>query len=215
MFDAYCTLLQAGSLAAQDSEWLAQVQANGGILISIDGIQPEKGNQTVYLVRDVLTGRVLTADNVTSSEKEVMKRVLGPVVALGVPVLGAISDAQESIQQAIAELWPTIPHQLCQFQVLRDASQPIYEQDRKLKVEMRKAIQQRVRSVRKQLEHQQQTAIGAEQEQLAVLTDYALGVQTAVNLDGKQPFDYAGIAAYEALTAIQRSLGEVEKKGLP
>ncbi len=213
LFDAYCTLLRAASAVAQDSEWLAQVQANGGLIISIDGIQPEKGNETVYLVRDVLTGRVLTADNVTCSDKEGMKRVLAPVVALGVPVLGAISDAQESIQLAIAELWPEIPHQLCQFHVLRDASDPIYEQDRKLKVEMRKPIQQRVRAVRKQLEKQRQTATGAEQEQVEVLADYALAVQTAVNLDGKQPFDYAGIAAYDALTAIHTSLQEVEKKG--
>lgn len=215
LFDAYCTLLRAASTAAQDSEWLAQVQANGGLIISIDGIQPDKGNETVYLVRDVLTGRVLTADNVTSSDKEVMKRVLAPVVALGVPVLGAISDAQESIGLAIAALWPTIPHQLCQFHVLREASRPIYEQDRQLKVQMRKAIQQRVRPVRRQLEQQSQTATGAEQEQLAVLADYALGVQTAVNLDGKQPFDYAGIAVYDALTAIHRSLQEVEKRGRP
>ena len=213
LFDAYCTLLRAASTAAQDSDWLAQVQANGGLIISIDGIQPDKGNETVYLVRDVLTGRLLTAENVTCSDKEAMKRLLAPVVALGVPVLGAISDAQESIQLAIADLWPTIPHQLCQFHVLREASRPIYEQDRKLKVEMRKAIQQRVRAVRKQLEHQSQTATGAEQEQLEVLADYALAVQTAVNLDGKQPFDYAGIAAYDALTAIQSSLEAVEKRG--
>ncbi len=64
------------------------------------------------------------------SDKETMKRVLAPIIALGVPVLGAISDAQESIQLAIAELWPAIPHQLCQFHVLREASRPIYEQDR-------------------------------------------------------------------------------------
>ena len=70
-----------------------------------------------------------------------------------------------------------------------------------------------MRSVRKQLEKQRQTATGAEQEQLQVLADYALGVQRAVNLDGKQPFDYAGIAAYDALTAIHTSLQEVEKKG--
>jgi hypothetical protein len=213
LFDAYCTLLQAASNVGEDREWLAQVQANGGLLISIDGIQPEKGNETVYVVRDVLTGRVLTADNVTSSDKEVMKRVLAPVVSLGVPVLGAISDAQESILLAIAELWPKIPHQLCQFHVLRDASDPMYEQDRKLKVEMRKPIQQRVRSVRKQLEKQRETATGAEQEQLQVLADYALGIQTAVNLDGKQPFDYAGIAAYDALRAIHSSLQALEKKG--
>lgn len=112
VFDAYCTLLQIASAAREDSEWLTQVEANGGLIISIDGIQPDKGNETIYLVRDVLTGRVLTAENVSSSGKEVMKRVLAPVVALGVPVLGAISDAQESLQQAIAELWPTIAHQL-------------------------------------------------------------------------------------------------------
>ena len=130
LFDAYCTLLQIASAAREDSEWLTQVEANGGLIISIDGIQPDKGNETIYLVRDVLTGRVLTAENVSSSGKEVMKRVLAPVVALGVPVLGAISDAQESLEQAIAELWPNIPHQLCQFHVLREASRPIYEQDR-------------------------------------------------------------------------------------
>jgi hypothetical protein len=95
-----------------------------------DGIQPDKGNETIYLARDVLTGRLLNAENVSSSEKEVMKRVLAPVVVLGLPVLGAISDAQESLQQAIADLWPSIPHQLCQFHVLREASRPIYEQDR-------------------------------------------------------------------------------------
>ena len=156
---------------------------------------------------------MLTADNVTVSDKEMMKRVLAPVIALGVPVLGAISDAQESIQLAIAELWPTIPHQLCQFHVLREASRPIYEQDRKLKVEMRKPIQERVRKVRKQLQQQRQTATGPEAEQLAVLADYALGIQTAINLEGKQPFEYAGIAAYDALTAIHRSLEEVEKRG--
>ncbi len=52
------------------------MEANGGLIISIDGIQPDKGNETIYLVRDALTGRALSAENVTSSEKEVMKRVL-------------------------------------------------------------------------------------------------------------------------------------------
>jgi hypothetical protein len=54
LFDAYCTLLHAASAAAEDREWLAQVQANGGLIVSIDGIQPDKGNETIYLVRDVL-----------------------------------------------------------------------------------------------------------------------------------------------------------------
>src|SRR5712691_6831537 len=44
LFDAYCTLLQAGSLAAQVSRVARPSPSQWGILISIDGIQPEKGN---------------------------------------------------------------------------------------------------------------------------------------------------------------------------
>ena len=68
LFDAYCTLLRAASSAKQDRAWLAQVKAKGGIIVSVDGIQPDRGNETIYLVRDALTGRVLAAENVTSSE---------------------------------------------------------------------------------------------------------------------------------------------------
>src|ERR1700730_9353545 len=73
LFEAYCTLLRASSEAKDDGEWLEQVEKNGGIIVSVDGIQPEKGNETVYVVRDALTGRVLTAENVTSSGTAVMK----------------------------------------------------------------------------------------------------------------------------------------------
>src|SRR5947199_1562888 len=151
LFEAYCTLLRASSEAKDDEEWLAQVEKNGGIIVSVDGIQPEKGNETVYLVRDALTGRVLAAENVTSSETAVMKTLLSPVVALGVKVLGTISDAQESELKAVEELWPQVPHQVCQFHVLRDASKTAFEADKALKTAMRKALQPKVRALRKQL----------------------------------------------------------------
>src|SRR5256712_14141756 len=142
LFEAYCTLLRASSEAKDDVEWLAQVEKNGGIIVSVDGIQPEKGNETVYVVRDALTGRVLAAENVTSSETEVMKALLAPVVALGVErkvkVLGTITDAQESELKAVEELWPQVPHQVCQFHALRDAAQGAFEADKKVKTAMRK-----------------------------------------------------------------------------
>ena len=56
---------------------------SGGLLISIDGIQPDKGNATLYLVRDVLTGRLLCAATVSSSETEVMKRLLAHARPIG------------------------------------------------------------------------------------------------------------------------------------
>jgi hypothetical protein len=134
------------------------------------------------------------------------------------PVLGAISDAQESLGQAIADLWPTIPHQLCQFHYLREAGRPIYELDRGLRKQIRKAIQQPIRATRDQLERQAAARAEtepAEADQLEVLSDYALAIQTALNLDGQQPFKYASLAVDDALTDVAASLKELEKRGVP
>jgi hypothetical protein len=85
---------------------------------------------------------------------------------------------------------------------------------------MRKDIQTKVRETRKQLSHhlqEVQDAAQAEQQQeykqLAILADYALGIQTALNFEGVSPFVYPGIQAYEALTEIEASLQGLEKRG--
>ncbi len=214
LFEAYCTLLRASSEAKDDVEWLAQVEKNGGIIVSVDGIQPEKGNETVYLVRDALTGRVLAAENVTSSETAVMKALLAPVVALKVKVLGTISDAQESELLAVQELWPDVPHQVCQFHVLRDASKTAFEADKQIKTAMRKRLQPKVREVRKQIKKHLATASPHEAKQLAVLDDYATGILTALNTDGLQPFKYATVEESSMLDDIEASLQQLsEKKG--
>src|SRR5260221_8337751 len=129
LFEAYTALLRAGTEVTQDEGWKEQVRSNKGIVLSIDGIQPDKGNETIYLLRDVLTGRILTADNVTESTKERLKQLLAPVVALQVPVIGVISDAQPTELQAVAEVWPETPHQICQLQAMREEGRLIYTAD--------------------------------------------------------------------------------------
>lgn len=221
LFDAYCTLMRASQQIADDHAWQAQVRENGGLIISIDGIQPDKGNETIYLVRDVVTGRLLGAENVQSSETATMQALLQPIRQLDLPVRGAVSDAQKSLLQAIEALWPGIPHQVCQFHYLREASRPSYEVDRNVRKQLRKGMQQDVRHVRKQIARKLPslaTDMPADVQtarQLAVLDDYALAVQTALNLEALQPFDYAALAANEALSEIAASLERLEKGGLP
>jgi hypothetical protein len=214
LFEAYCTLVRASSAARDDQQWLAQVAKNGGIIVSVDGIQPEKGNETVYLVRDALTGRVLEALNVTSSETAVMKALLAPVVALEVKVLGTITDAQESELRAVEELWPEVPHQVCQFHALRDAAKPAFEADKQVKTAMRKRLQPKVRAVRKQLKRDIPQASADEAEQLTVLDDYANGVLSALNRDGLAPFDFTTVPLAEDLDEVEASLQRLAKKGV-
>jgi hypothetical protein len=221
LFDAYCTLLRASQSIADDAAWQAQTHINGGVIISIDGIQPDKGSETIYLVRDVVTGRLLAAENVRSSDTATMTALLQPIRNLEIPVVGAVSDAQESLLQAVAGVWPGIPHQVCQFHYLREATRPMFDVDRQVRKQIRKAIQQDVRAVRRQIDTQiakfdpqdaddQRTAA-----QLQILDDYALAAQTALNVDALQPMQYASPVVDAALDAIATSLEGLQKGDPP
>ena len=213
LFDAFSMVLRASSDAANDKEWKADVEKNKGIIVSIDGIKPDGGNETVYLVRDALTGCLLNAENVTESSVKRTKEVFAPVIALKVPVIGTISDAQETEVMALEELWPNVPHQTGQFHALQEASRPGFEEDGKYMEQMRKNMMEPVRSVRKQIHKQMEQVSEAEAEQLTSIDVYALEVQDALGQKGKLPFDYAGIEASEALDELAASLEELEKKG--
>jgi hypothetical protein len=219
LFEAYTALLRAGTEVQHDEVWKEQVRENKGILLSIDGIQPDKGNETIYLMRDVLTGRILTAENVTESTKERLKQILAPVVALNLPIIGVISDAQPTELQAVADLWPGIPHQICQFHAIREAGRLIYNADHRVKTDMRISMQEKTHAYRhnlhKRLQQAKQEKEEKEQEmaQLEVLEEYAAMVEGALNVESLAPFKYGGLAMQEALTHIQTSLEKLEKKG--
>jgi len=92
--------------------------------------------------------------------------------------------------------------------------------DSSTRVAMRKTIQKKLRETSKQLAHELEGGPGetnpeqqAEREQLQVLSDYASGIQIALNLEGKQPFEFPGLAGYDALTQIETSLIQLGKKG--
>jgi hypothetical protein len=185
----------------------------GGLSSQWTASSPRRATRRSRLLRDALTGRVLCAENVTSSETAVMKARLSPVVALGVKVIGTMSDAQESELKALEELWPEVPHQVCQFHALRDASQSAFDADKAVKTAMRKKLQPKVRAVRKQIKKHLPKASADEAKQLTVLDEYASGMLTALNTDGLQPFTYATVESAPALDEVEASLQQLEKRG--
>ncbi len=221
LFEAYCALLKAASQNQNDPSfqaWLEQVKKNGGCIVSLDGIQPDKGNETIYLVREVSTGRLIHAQNVITSDEKTIKKVLSKVVELDVPVVGIISDAQQSLREAIASLWPDVPHQTCQFHYLQDAARPIFELDRTTRAKMRKTLTEKLRPLRPQIERRVSTIAEEkteeaqnEREQLQILSDCVLAAQASCHVDGKLPFDYPGLKGYQELDALDASLEEIKK----
>jgi hypothetical protein len=219
LFATYTALLRAGTEVSGDEGWKEQVRENKGILLSIDGIQPDKGNETIYLVRDVFTGRILPAENTTDSTKDRLKQILAPVVALNLPILGVISDAQVTELQAITDLWPDIPHQICQYHALKEAGRMVYNADSRTKTEMRVRMQEKTHDFRRDLQKRVQESVEKEENneqeiaQFQLLDEYAAAVRGTLNRDSTAPFDYGGLAVQEALTDIQTSLERLEKGG--
>jgi hypothetical protein len=219
LFEAYCSLLGAGQDWGAEPPWRAAVEANGGLLLALDGIQPDKGHETIYLARDVLTGHLLAAQNLLASDAATLRTaLLTPIAAWGVPVLGVVTDAQESLLQAVAATWPGVPHQICQFHALREAGRVLYERDRAIKVQMRTLLQARIRTVRHQLDRKAATASPDATPYARLLAEYAAGLQALLNRDGLQPFHFGAVAMDDALGEVDRSLAhlaEGAKKGGP
>jgi len=105
-------------------EYIAKIQANGGIILAIDGIDPLKGEKGIYGAHDALTGLPLGTKKLPNQKQESIAAFLRSTVArvereLHVQIKGIISDAHRSQRLAIEEVFPGVPHCLCHFHFYR------------------------------------------------------------------------------------------------
>lgn len=178
-----------------------------GVILALDGMQPDVGHEVLWVLRDCLSGEVLLARSLLSGrEAELVELIRTVQQGLPVPILGVVSDGQHSIRNAVATALPNVPHQLCQFHYLREAARPIYEADRHAKKELKK----RVRGIRPL----ERAVESREDEEAAVIRDYCSAVRSAITDDGRPPLEASGLKLHERLTAITESLAQVaEKRG--
>jgi hypothetical protein len=115
-----------------------------GLILSIDGLQPEKGHETLYVVRELTQKRVWFAEPLLSATAEEVRRLIAQAKAwaegLGKPVVLWLSDRQEAFVTGIAAEFPQVPHRYCANHFLRDLAKPVLEADSQAKVQMRKKV---------------------------------------------------------------------------
>lgn len=114
------------------------------LILTIDGLQPEKGHETLYVVRELRTQRIWFAIPLLSSAAEEIKRVLEQTAVMvkrvGKPVKLWISDKQDAFVTGIAEVFPGVAHRYCANHFLRDLAKPVLELDSHAKVQMRRKV---------------------------------------------------------------------------
>jgi hypothetical protein len=227
----------------QDPEaLLRQYEAVDEIILSIDGLQPEKGHETLYVVRELTRKRVWFAEALISATAPEVRRLIAQAkewaLELGKPVALWLSDRQDAFVTGIAAEFPDVPHRYCQNHFLRDVAKPVLEADSHTKVQMR----QKVRGLRKigqavlKRHGVEASGDGAGDEAQApmmgtvgpaappppaadpagaVVLDYCAAVRGILNDDQGGPLHPPGLRMAEALDEVRASIQRDldEKKG--
>jgi len=81
----------------RDEELIKPLRPLDGIVLAIDGVQPAKSHETLYLLRDVRSGRVFVAKTRLSSATADIEPLIEEVRRFELPIVGVISDQQASI----------------------------------------------------------------------------------------------------------------------
>jgi hypothetical protein len=218
----------------QDAESLRRhYESVAEIILCIDGLQPEKGHETLYVVRELTRKRVWFAEPLISATADEVRRLIEKAKAwaesLGKPVALWMSDRQDAFVTGIAGEFPDVPHRYCDNHFLRDLAQPVLEADSHAKVQMRKKVRG-LRTIEQAVLQRQKAeakeditpdapdatvtaTVAAAKPSPAVadptdsvVLDYCAAVRGILNNDQGGPLDPPGLRMAEALNEIQESL---------
>jgi len=212
----------------QDAALLVQTYRDiPDLVLTIDGLQPEKGHETLYVVRELRAKRVWFAEALLSSGAEEIRRLVTKAKQwaeqLGKPVALWMSDKQDAFLQAVAAEFKGVPHRYCQNHFLRDVAEEVLEADSHAKVKMRSKVRG-LRAVERQALAEARAgappapASAAETARApatetaevpaaaAVVLDYCAAVRGILNDDQGGPLQPPGLRMAEALTEVRASL---------
>jgi len=191
--EEYCDRYQTMLAARERDLDLLRAEYRGveEVQLSIDGLQPEKGHETLYVVRELTHKRVWFAEPLLSSTtaevQELFVTARELAATLGVRVGLWMSDKQEAFVQGIAAEFPAVPHRYCQNHFLRDVAAPMLEQDSHAKVKLRSKVRGLRAIERDVLQQQRQATKTVAEPLLASASDSLLESATATSVTPAEP----------------------------
>jgi hypothetical protein len=197
------------TLRVTDQERIrARLQKQGRVILALDGLQPDVGHEVLWVVRDCLSEEILLARPLLSSTQgdltALLREVKDQLKQLAVPVKGVVSDGEETIGSAVAFVFPGVPHQLCQFHYLKDATKPLYEADQHAKTQLKKQLRG-VRPIERALEEHKTPENEA-------IRGYCLAVRASLTDDGRSPLQASGLRLDDRITQVSDSIARVQEK---
>lgn len=219
----------------QHRDRLAQIaDAQGGLLIALDGLAPQGGEPQIWFIRELTSGLTLRSGWLCKQDQPTFEAFLRPLKQLEWPILAVLSDKQTGLMPAVRTVFPTSHYQFCQAHYLRNLAEPLTEADSAFKGDLRKAVRQQVGDlIRQAPKHEPgpggvltvtglfpsaismpqaggvsvpQSPVGSAPQTEAddVITQLFRHTRYLLTLKGRPPFRLAGMETYERLDHVAR-----------
>jgi len=120
-----------------------QQQCQGqDVVLALDGVKPENGAPTLYLVKDALHSQVYGSNWLLYNGTEQLVPLLQQIQRLELNVVGVVSDKQRALLLAVQRVFGEVPHQYCQFHWFQAAFRLLSARDRHLNKQLKQALRQ-------------------------------------------------------------------------
>jgi hypothetical protein len=219
----------------QHRDRLAQIaDAQGGLLIALDGLAPQGGEPQIWFIRELTSGLTLRSGWLCKQDQPTFEAFLRPLKQLEWPILAVLSDKQTGLMPAVKKVFPKSRYQFCQAHYLRNLAEPLAETDAAFKVDLRQAVRQQVGDlIRKEPRREpgqdgvltvtgllpspistSETSEGSgpqspidsapQSEADEMVTQLFRHTRYLLTLKGRPPFRLAGLETYERLDNVAR-----------
>lgn len=129
----------------QHHDRLAQIaDAQGGLMIALDGLAPQGGEPQIWFIRELTSGLTLRSGWLAQQDQTTFETFLRPLKQLEWPILAVLSDKQTGLMPAVRKVFPKSQYQFCQAHYLHNLAEPLAGTDSAFKVDLRKAVRQQV-----------------------------------------------------------------------
>lgn len=202
----------------------ATAKEYGGLIWSIDALQPEGHGTLLYVLYEVLSETPVSGIQLNHPSADQLCQWLKPYQELPFDVLATLSDGEEAIISAMKTCWARAPHQRCQSHFLGNLAEPVLEVDTRLRKQLREdlgglpAVPDQGKpsivplceeSPGASLPFLPAPSVPRDGELMEVETQIRMAVRDAVNRTSRKPFSWGGLAGYRQLEAIGEALSGV------
>jgi hypothetical protein len=219
----------------QHRDRLAQIaEAQGGLMIALDGLAPQGGEPQIWFIRELTSGLTLRSGWLARQDQTTFEAFLRPLKLLEWPILAVLSDKQTGLRPAIRTVLSKSRYQFCQAHYLRNLAEPLADTDSAFKVDLRKAVRQHVGDLIRQeprteadpggvltvtgllpspicmpdasgVSEPQRTPLRSPQSEADdVIAQLFRRTRYLLTLKGRPPFRLAGMETYERLDDVAR-----------